>query len=40
MTVFKRALFGLAVLCFIIALGSLGYALIEGWNFFEGLYMT
>ncbi|MDD3581324.1 MAG: potassium channel protein [Desulfobacca sp.] len=40
MTVFKRALFGLAVLCFIIALGSIGYALIEGWNFFEGLYMT
>ncbi|MFP3868543.1 MAG: potassium channel family protein [Desulfobacteraceae bacterium] len=40
MTVFKKALIGLLLLLVIILLGSLGYSLIEGWNFFDGLYMT
>ncbi|MBW1916539.1 MAG: potassium channel protein [Deltaproteobacteria bacterium] len=40
MTSFKRTLIGLAFLLIIILLGTLGFVLIEGWAFFEGLYMT
>lgn len=32
--------FSLAILIGIIALGTLGYALIEDWSFFDALYMT
>ena len=30
----------LLVLVVVIALGSLGYSLIEGWSVFDSLYMT
>lgn len=40
MTILKRALIGLALLLIIILLGTLGYMLVEGWGFFDSLYMT
>ena len=30
----------LLVLVLIIALGTLGYVVLEGWTWYEGLYMT
>jgi len=33
-------LFGLSTLASIIVLGVIGYAFIEGWSFFDSLYMT
>jgi voltage-gated potassium channel len=40
MTSVRRVLFGLFILASIIALGAIGYAFIEGWSFFDSLYMT
>lgn len=37
---YKRILYPLGTLVLLIALGTLGYHLIEGWPFFDGLYMT
>jgi voltage-gated potassium channel len=36
----KRLIFSLAAVIGIILVGSVGYHLIEGWSFFDGLYMT
>lgn len=40
MSPFKRIGIGLAILLIILLLGSLGYRALEGWDFFDSLYMT
>jgi voltage-gated potassium channel len=40
MTSVRMVLFGLFILASIIVLGVIGYAFIEGWSFFDSLYMT
>jgi len=40
MSSLKRILVGLGALLAVLAVGTLGYVCIEGWNFFDGLYMT
>lgn len=40
MSPFKRIGTGLAILLIILLLGSLGYRALEGWDFFDSLYMT
>jgi voltage-gated potassium channel len=40
MTSIRRVIFGLCTLASIILLGAIGYAFIEGWSFFDSLYMT
>jgi voltage-gated potassium channel len=37
---FKRIYFSVSALLLIVALGMLGYHLIEGWTYFDSLYMT
>ena len=37
---FKRIYFSVSALLLIVALGTLGYHLIEGWTYFDSLYMT
>ncbi len=37
---FKKILLWGASLAAMLVLGSLGYVIIEGWSFFDGLYMT
>ena len=37
---FKRIYFSVSALLVIVALGTLGYHLIEGWTYFDSLYMT
>ena len=36
----QRIIFGVVWLVAIFLIGSLGYVFLEGWSFFEGLYMT
>ena len=36
----KRIYFSVTALCLIVGLGTLGYHLIEGWTYFDSLYMT
>ena len=36
----KKIYFSVSVLLLIVALGTLGYHLIEGWTYFDSLYMT
>jgi voltage-gated potassium channel len=36
----RRLLLGICVLVFIVAIGVIGYELIEGWSFIDALYMT
>ena len=36
----RNAIRGTAILVLILIVGTLGYMLIEGWNFFEAFYMT
>ena len=36
----KRIYFSLAALLLIVLLGMIGYQVLEGWNWFDGLYMT
>jgi voltage-gated potassium channel len=36
----RRIILGLIWLLAILMIGSLGYVLLEGWSFFDGLYMT
>jgi voltage-gated potassium channel len=36
----KRIIIGILWLMAILLIGSLGYVILEGWSFFEGLYMT
>ncbi len=36
----KRIYFSVSALLLIVALGTLGYHLIEGWSYFDSLYMT
>jgi voltage-gated potassium channel len=36
----KRIIIGLGCLIAILLIGSYGYVFLEGWNFFDGLYMT
>ncbi|MFC2012018.1 potassium channel family protein [Chloroflexota bacterium] len=40
MTSVRTVLFGLFILASIIVLGAIGYIFIEGWSFFDSLYMT
>jgi voltage-gated potassium channel len=35
-----QAIFSIALFFILLAIGSLGYMVIEGWNFFDALYMT
>ena len=37
---FNRIYFSVSALLVIVALGTLGYHLIEGWTYFDSLYMT
>ncbi len=37
---FRRIFFAVLVLVLLLGIGSLGYVILEGWSFFEGLYMT
>ena len=37
---FKKILLWSASLAALLVLGSLGYVVIEGWSFFDGLFMT
>jgi voltage-gated potassium channel len=37
---FRRIYFSVSALLLIVALGTLGYHLIEGWAYFDSLYMT
>jgi voltage-gated potassium channel len=37
---FNRIYFSVSALLLIVALGTLGYHLIEGWTYFDSLYMT
>lgn len=36
----KRIIIGIGWLLAILLIGSFGYVILEGWSFFEGLYMT
>jgi voltage-gated potassium channel len=36
----RRPLWGICVLVFIVAIGVIGYRLIEGWSFIDAVYMT
>jgi voltage-gated potassium channel len=36
----NRVTYGVAIVFTVLAGGTLGYMLIEGWNFFDALYMT
>lgn len=36
----KQAIISIALFFILLAIGSLGYMVIEGWNFFDALYMT
>jgi len=36
----RRIILGLIWLLAILLIGSIGYVLLEGWSFFDGLYMT
>src|SRR5512143_3380313 len=36
----RRIILGFIWLIAILLIGSLGYVLLEGWSFFDGLYMT
>lgn len=36
----KRILYAIAVVASVILAGTVGYRLIEGWSWFDGLYMT
>ncbi len=36
----RKVVCTLGLIAFIIAVGTLGYMVIEGWNFFDSLYMT
>ena len=36
----KRIVFGIMWLIAILLIGSFGYVILEGWSFFDGLYMT
>lgn len=38
--VFHRILFIISLLAAVLAAGAAGYSVIEGWSFFDGLYMT
>ncbi|MBK6796908.1 MAG: potassium channel protein [Acidobacteria bacterium] len=40
MTLRKRFIFSLAAVLAILIIGMIGYHFIEGWNWFDGLYMT
>jgi voltage-gated potassium channel len=40
MTAYKSLLIALLMVAAVTLLGATGYALIEGWSFFDGLYMT
>jgi voltage-gated potassium channel len=40
MSAHRKIYYSLAVLVLLIVAGTLGYHLIEGWPFFDGLYMT
>jgi voltage-gated potassium channel len=36
----RRPLWGICALIFIVAIGVIGYRVIEGWSFLDSLYMT
>ena len=36
----RHLLYAAGVLAMVIALGTFGYMIIEGWSVFDGLYMT
>ncbi len=36
----RRVLWGIVALLAVIVVGTIGYAFIEGWSFFDSLYMT
>lgn len=36
----KRVIIGVVILLTVLLFGSLGYQIIEGWNFFDSFYMT
>jgi voltage-gated potassium channel len=36
----KKLIQVIALIVFIIAFGTMGYVIVEGWNFFDSLYMT
>ena len=36
----KRLIYPLATVILIVVAGTLGYCLIEGWSWFDSLYMT
>ena len=36
----KRILFSIAIVASVVVAGTVGYRLIEGWGWFDGLYMT
>lgn len=38
--IFKKLQVGLTIILAIILIGTMGYHLIEGWSFFDSLYMT
>ncbi len=40
MSSLERILVGLGALFFVLVIGTLGYVFIEGWHFFDALYMT
>jgi len=40
MSPIRRPLWGICVLVFIVAIGVIGYRVIEGWSFIDALYMT
>jgi voltage-gated potassium channel len=40
MSAFRKMLWGALALVAIIAIGTIGYELIEGWNFLDALFMT
>lgn len=36
----RRLIFAIVLLIFVLLAGVMGYRLVEGWNFFDSLYMT
>jgi voltage-gated potassium channel len=40
MSSFRRPLWGLYAFIIIVAIGAIGYMIIEGWSFLDALYMT
>jgi len=36
----RKIIFSALLIIFIIAFGTLGYMIVEGWNFLDSLYMT